>query len=118
MRLSIWQVSLALLTRGRLYTVGAAAVGAAVFFVAGLPLPFLFGPMAACLLVALGGLRLQGLGQVSVAARTIVGVAEDDGASLDDSSKSGSLMGKFDLKSFLGGAGKKDKSGVTTEAAE
>ena len=46
-----------------------------MFFVAGLPLPFLFGPMAACLLVALAGLRLQGLGQVSVAARTIVGVA-------------------------------------------
>ena len=46
-----------------------------MFYVAGLPLPFLFGPMAACLLVALAGLRLQGLGQVSVAARTIVGVA-------------------------------------------
>ena len=51
-------------------------------------------------------------------ASTIVGVAEDDGASLDDSGKSGSLMGKFDLKSFLGGAGKKDKSGATTEPAE
>lgn len=66
---------MAILTRGRLRTVGVAAVGAAIFLAAGLPLPFLFGPMAACLLAALAGLRLEGLGQVSVAARTIVGVA-------------------------------------------
>ena len=66
---------MALLSADRLRTVGVAAVGAGVFLVAGLPLPFLFGPMAACLLAALAGQRLQDLGQVSVAARTIVGVA-------------------------------------------
>ncbi len=66
---------MALITGNRLRTVGVAAVGAGVFLLAGLPLPFLFGPMAACLLAALAGQRLQGLGQVSVAARTIVGVA-------------------------------------------
>ncbi len=66
---------MALFTGKRLRTMGIAAVGAGIFLVAGLPLPFLFGPMAACLLAALAGLRMEGLGQVSVAARTIVGVA-------------------------------------------
>ncbi len=66
---------MALLTAGRLRTVGIAGIGAGIFLVAGLPLPFLFGPMAACLLAALAGLRFEGLGQVSIAARTIVGVA-------------------------------------------
>lgn len=57
-----------------------AAAGAALFHAAGLPLPFLFGPMAACLAAALAGVRLRGFGQVSVGARTILGVAV--GASL------------------------------------
>ena len=56
-------------------TVIVAALGAATFALAGLPLPFLFGPMAACLIAALLGAPLKGLGQVSVAARTILGVA-------------------------------------------
>ena len=64
-----------LLTRARAMTVIAAAIGAAVFHMAGLPLPFLFGPMTACLLAALAGARLQGLGPISVGARTILGVA-------------------------------------------
>ena len=64
-----------LVTGNRVRTLAIAAIGAAAFWAAGLPLPFLFGPMAACLLAALGGLRLQGLGQVSIAARTILGVA-------------------------------------------
>jgi len=46
-----------------------------IFYLLDLPLPFLFGPMAASLLAALLGVRIQGMGQVSVAARTIVGVA-------------------------------------------
>ena len=56
-------------------TFALAAGGAAVFLALGLPLPFLFGPMAACLLAALLGARLKGFGQVSVGARTILGVA-------------------------------------------
>lgn len=64
-----------LLTASRLRTIAIAAVGAGLFQYAGLPLPFLFGPMAACLLAALAGQQLQGLGQVSVGARTILGVA-------------------------------------------
>ncbi|MDO5658408.1 MAG: AbrB family transcriptional regulator [Paracoccus sp. (in: a-proteobacteria)] len=49
--------------------------GAMVFTALGLPLPFLFGPMSFCLIAALAGVRLRGLGQISVAARTILGVA-------------------------------------------
>lgn len=59
----------------RVLTVAYAALGAALFSTAGLPLPFLFGPMAACLVAALAGAKLKGLGQISVAARTILGVA-------------------------------------------
>jgi membrane AbrB-like protein len=57
-----------------------AVVGAALFQVLNLPLPFLFGPMVACLLAALLQRPLKGFGQISVAARTILGVAV--GASL------------------------------------
>ncbi|MCC5978729.1 MAG: AbrB family transcriptional regulator [Salinarimonas sp.] len=61
--------------RARLFTLAVAAAGTAAFAVTGLPLPFLFGPMAACLIAALAGARLQGMGQVGVGARTILGVA-------------------------------------------
>lgn len=56
-------------------TVLIAAMGVAVFHYGGLPLPFLFGPMAASLVAALLGAPLLGLGQVSVAARSVLGVA-------------------------------------------
>jgi len=56
-------------------TVAIAAAGTALFLLLNLPLPFLFGPMLACLVAALAGVRLRGLGQVSIAARTILGVA-------------------------------------------
>lgn len=59
----------------RLGTLALAVAGAAVFWWLGLPLPFLFGPLSFCLIAALAGLRLRGMGQVSVAARTILGVA-------------------------------------------
>lgn len=49
--------------------------GAAVFRLTGMPLPFLFGPMAACLIAALAGAPLAGPGRVSVAARSVLGVA-------------------------------------------
>ncbi|RUS58668.1 AbrB family transcriptional regulator [Pseudorhodobacter sp. E13] len=60
---------------GRGQTLLFAAPGVAVFYLLGLPLPFLFGPMAACLIAALAGAKLRGMGEVSVAARTILGVA-------------------------------------------
>jgi len=42
-------------------------------------------------------------------AKTIVGVSEDEGASLADGGKSSSMLGKFDLKSLLSGSSKKSK---------
>ncbi|MBU1827719.1 MAG: AbrB family transcriptional regulator [Alphaproteobacteria bacterium] len=59
----------------RLKTMAIALSGAGIFIALGLPLPFLFGPLLACLIAALAGQTLQGMGQVSVAARTILGVA-------------------------------------------
>ena len=64
-----------ILTRARLLTLILAVAGAFLFRWLNIPLPFLFGPMTACLLAALAGARLQGMGQVSTAARTILGVA-------------------------------------------
>ncbi|TRW99398.1 AbrB family transcriptional regulator [Paracoccus sp. M683] len=63
----------ALLHRGM--TLLLAGLGTAVFWWLGLPLPFLFGPMFACLAAALLGAPLRGVKPVSQAARTILGVA-------------------------------------------
>lgn len=62
-------------TLNRLLTLASAGLGAALFWVASLPLPFLFGPLVACLVAALAGLPLRGVGQISVGMRTILGVA-------------------------------------------
>ncbi|MCK0141124.1 AbrB family transcriptional regulator [Aliiroseovarius sp. F20344] len=52
-----------------------AAVGSLGFYVLGLPLPFLLGPMFACLIAALSGASLQGAGQFGIFMRTFLGVA-------------------------------------------
>lgn len=59
----------------RLTTLALALVGVVLFKLLNLPLPFLFGPMTACLIAALAGVQLKGMGTVSVLARTILGVA-------------------------------------------
>ena len=59
----------------RAQTAGIAIVGTVAFLLLGLPLPFLFGPMLACLLAALFGAPLMGFGIVSTTARTILGLA-------------------------------------------
>lgn len=59
----------------RLMTFALALLGAGAFSLAGLPLPFLFGPMLICVVAALGGMRLKGMGWLAKAARTILGVA-------------------------------------------
>ena len=59
----------------RTATLILALGGAALFFLLGLPLPFLFGPMTACLIAALAGAPLKGMGFISVLARTVLGVA-------------------------------------------
>lgn len=62
-------------TSQRAVTLGLAGLGTLAFWTVGLPLPFLFGPLFACLIAALLGAPLRGLGQISVGMRTIVGVA-------------------------------------------
>ncbi len=59
----------------RLGTLGIAALGAAVFWLVGLPLPLLLGPMFACLMAALLKAPLKGVPAVSDAMRTVLGVA-------------------------------------------
>jgi uncharacterized protein len=59
----------------RLGTLLLALSGGILFQALGLPLPFLFGPMTACLIAALAGARLREMGNISTAARTILGVA-------------------------------------------
>lgn len=53
--------------------IGAAGVG--VFLLLSLPLPFLLGPLAACLVAGLMGAPLRGSKPVSDASRTVLGVA-------------------------------------------
>ncbi|SHK50683.1 hypothetical protein SAMN05444000_1346 [Shimia gijangensis] len=52
-----------------------AGLGSLGFYLLGLPLPFLLGPMFACLIAALAGLDLKGAGQFGIFMRTFLGVA-------------------------------------------
>jgi len=61
--------------RNTLLTLAIALAGAGTFWLARLPLPFLFGPLAFCLIAALAGVKLRGTGQVGVGMRTILGLA-------------------------------------------
>lgn len=63
------------LWRRRLLTIATGLAGLAVWKLAGLPLPFLFGPMLACLVMALLHQPLAGMGPATNAARTLLGVA-------------------------------------------
>lgn len=56
-------------------SLGVGVVGVALFKVLHLPLPWLLGPIFACLVAALSGLRLGGYKPVNDAMRTILGVA-------------------------------------------
>ena len=56
-------------------TFTAAFVGVAAFFALGLPLPWLLGPIAACLVAALVGVPMKGIKPVNDAMRTVLGVA-------------------------------------------
>lgn len=59
----------------RILTFAFGVAGAAIFLIFGLPLPFLLGPMLACLIAALAGAPLTGAGGIGVFMRTILGVA-------------------------------------------
>jgi len=58
-----------------LTTYAVAGVGVAVFSGLGLPLPWLLGPIFACLIAALLGVPLRGIKIVNETMRTILGVA-------------------------------------------
>lgn len=62
-------------TRGRLLAVATGGLGATVFALAGGPLPFLLGPLFACLIASFAGLRLQTFGSLNLVMRTVIGVA-------------------------------------------
>lgn len=53
----------------------AGAVGVAAFKLLDLPLPWLLGPISACLLAALAGVPLGGIKVVNESMRTVLGVA-------------------------------------------
>lgn len=62
-------------TRPRLTALAAASLGGAAFWALNMPLPLLLGPMAGCLLAALIGLPMQGMGLLGTTMRTLLGVA-------------------------------------------
>lgn len=66
---------MAAVTSARLRTAATGAAGVAVFWLLGLPLPFLLGPLFACLIAALAGMRMQDMGILGKGMRTVLGVA-------------------------------------------
>lgn len=52
-----------------------ALAGVAIFKLLSLPLPWLLGPISACLAAALAGMQMRGLTKLNTAMRTILGVA-------------------------------------------
>lgn len=59
----------------RVNTCCVAAIGVAIFFALNLPLPFLLGPMFACLIASLVRFPVAGFGIAGDATRTILGLA-------------------------------------------
>jgi len=59
----------------RLYIFGVAGLGVAAFKLAQLPLPWLLGPIFACLVASLAGVPMRGIKPLNDAMRTILGVA-------------------------------------------
>ena len=57
------------------FTFVIAGIGVAVFHVAALPLPWLLGPIAACLVAALSGIKMGGIKLLNEGMRTILGLA-------------------------------------------
>lgn len=59
----------------RIITFALALVGVGAFHLANLPLPWLLGPLFACLIASLAGMRLEGIKVLNDPMRTILGVA-------------------------------------------
>jgi len=64
-----------LLNRARLTALAASVVGAGLFHALDLPLPLMLGPMFGCLVVALAGADLKGLGWLATMMRIVLGIA-------------------------------------------
>lgn len=62
------------LWKHRATALAAASIGAALFWALHLPLPLLLGPMAGCLIFAVSGVRLAGMGMFGIVMRTFLGV--------------------------------------------
>lgn len=62
-------------TRARLTALAASTVGVGLFYALDLPLPFMLGPMFGCLVAALAGANLQGLGWLATMMRIVLGIA-------------------------------------------
>lgn len=60
---------------GQVGTFILAGIGTALFVWLGFPLPFLFGPLVACLLAALAGAPVAKSGTIGTVMRTVLGVA-------------------------------------------
>ncbi|WP_299724246.1 AbrB family transcriptional regulator [uncultured Tateyamaria sp.] len=56
-------------------TFAIAALGVAAFHAAALPLPWLLGPIAACLIASLSGVRMEGIKPLNEGMRTLLGLA-------------------------------------------
>uniref|UniRef100_UPI003568EFE0 AbrB family transcriptional regulator n=1 Tax=Sulfitobacter sp. TaxID=1903071 RepID=UPI003568EFE0 len=59
----------------RIYAFAVAAIGVLAFKILHLPLPWLLGPIFACLIASLVGVPMRGIKLVNDAMRTILGVA-------------------------------------------
>ena len=64
-----------IISPARLTALATSAIGAGVFYLLDLPLPFMLGPMFGCLIAALAGAKLQALGHLSTAMRIVLGIA-------------------------------------------
>lgn len=63
------------MARSTMMTLAIGALGAVVFVLLSLPLPFLLGPLFACLIAGLAGARMGPVGTIGTVMRTILGVA-------------------------------------------
>ena len=79
-------------TAARGATLVVAAWGAGVFVALGLPLPFLLGPLFFCLLAALAGGNMAGMGKFGVLMRTILGVAIGSSITPDITARLGEFL--------------------------
>jgi membrane AbrB-like protein len=64
-----------ILSSARLTAIATSIAGTGGFYLFDLPLPFMLGPMFACLIAALAGAKLQPLGHLSTAMRIVLGIA-------------------------------------------